>query len=247
MILDFNFILRTFIIPVLIQIWLIRLFTKSSKNPAPLPRSENPKKEKIEIALYTLVVVFYFTVDIFILDRYKVSFYIVLCFSTIILLLIPLIYVRYRDHWTRRDFGITLKVKSSWVVIVGISIYTVVGCYNTLTAEIPWYLLLSFFYSNAFLEEFLFRGIIQSKLERAIGQKKAIIYQGILFMFIHLPVNCFNFFLDENSLRFISAFIFQLINGIIFGLIFLKTRNIWISVNCHYLNNWLGAIITLFL
>ncbi|MFW9970444.1 MAG: type II CAAX prenyl endopeptidase Rce1 family protein [Candidatus Odinarchaeota archaeon] len=37
--------------------------------------------------------------------------------------------------------------------------------------------MLVYLYSNAFLEEFLFRGVIQSKLEKTLGQRKAIIYQ----------------------------------------------------------------------
>ena len=244
---DFNYLFLAIIIPALAQIWFLYCFYKLEKYPVPLPRSENPKKEYIEVVLYTLIVILYFTVDIFVLRRFNYSFYISLGFSTIIFLLIPLIFTHYRDKWTSKDLGISSKVKSRWVIIVGITFYTLFGFKNTATVEISWHLLLVFFYSNAFLEEFLFRGVIQSKLERSIGQKKAIIFQGILFMSVHIPVNIFNFFLDGNYLRFISMFGFQLINGIIFGLIFMKTRNIWISVICHYLNNWFGAIITLFL
>ena len=234
-------------IPALFLILLLILLKEIGKYPTPLPRSNDPRKECIEAVLYTLIVILYLTVNIFVLGRLNNSFYIVMGFSTIIYLIIPLIYVRYRYNWTSKELGITSNVKSRWVVIVSIITYTYIGSRNTLTFEISCYLLVIYFYSNAFLEEFLFRGVIQSKLERAIGQKKALYYQGFLFMSIHLPVNSFQFFLDGNIVRYISVFGFQLINGIIFGLIFLKTRNIWISVICHYLNNWLGAIITLFL
>jgi len=233
--------------PVLFHILLIFLIKGVGEYPAPLPHSENPRKEYIETVIYTLIVIFYLVVNIFVLNRFTDSICITLCFSTIIYLLIPLAYVRYRDHWTSEDLGFTSKVKSLWVVIVSLIFYTILGFKNTLTFEISWHILLISFYSNAFLEEFLFRGIIQSKLERAFGQKKALIFQAFLFMSIHIPVNSFNFLLDGNFTRLFSAFGLQLINGIIFGLIFLKTRNIWISVICHYLNNWLGAIITLFL
>lgn len=244
---DFNYLFLFIIIPALVHILLLKSLRNLGEYPLPLPRSENPRKEVIEAVIYTLIVILYLTINIFVLYRFSDSFYIALGFSTIIYLLIPLMYAHYRDHWTSKDLGISSKVKSRWVVIVCIIFYIFFGFKNTLTVEISWYLLLIYYYSNAFLEEFLFRGVIQSKLERAIGQKKAIIFQGFLFMSIHIPVNIFHFFLDGNSLRFISAFGFQLINGIIFGLIFLKTRNIWISVICHYLNNWFGAIITLFL
>ena len=244
---DFNYFFLYIIIPALVHFLLLKSLNELGKYPAPLLRSKNPRKEVIEVVIYTLIVISYLTINIFVLNRFRDSFYIALGFSTIIYLLIPLTYARYKDHWTSKDLSITSKVKSRWIVIVSIIFHIFFGFKNTLTAEISWYLLLIYFYSNAFLEEFLFRGVIQTKLERAIGQKKPIIYQGFLFMSIHIPVNSFQFFLDGNSLRFISAFGFQLINGIIFGLIFLKTRNIWISVICHYLNNWFGAIITLFL
>lgn len=244
---DFNYLFLFILIPALVHILLLNFLVKCGKYPSILPRSENPRKEYIEAVIYTLIVILYLAINIFVLYGFSDSFYIALGFSTVIFLLIPLIYVLYRDHWTSKDLGISYKVKSRWVVIASIIIYTYFGFTNTLTAEISWYLLLIYFYSNAFLEEFLFRGVIQSKLERAIGQKKAIIFQALLFMSIHIPVNSFHFFLDSDFIRLFSAFGFQLINGIIFGMIFLKTRNIWISVICHYLSNWFGAIITLFL
>jgi len=244
---NFNYLIFVIIIPTLILIFFLYNFNKLGEYPTPLPISQNPKKEYIEAVTYTLIAILYFTLDIFILSRFNNSLGITLIFSTIMLLLIPSIIANYRDQWTSKDFGFTSEVKSKGIVILGILFYAIFGFKNTFMVEVPWYLLLSLIYSNAFLEEFLFRGIIQSKLERAIGQKKAIIFQGIFFMSVHIPVNCFNFFLDGNSLRLISAFLFQLINGFIFGLIFMKTRNLWISVICHYLNNWFGAIITLFL
>jgi len=236
-----------FFIPVIFNILLIFLIKEVGEYPAPLPLSENPKKEYIETVIYTLIVIFYSLINIFLLSRFLYSFYIELCFNTVIYLLIPLTYVIYRDHWTSKDLGFTSKVKSRWVVFIGVIFYTIFGFKNTFTYEISWIILLIYFYSNAFLEEFLFRGIIQSKLERAFGQKKAIILQALLFMSVHIPVNSSNFLLDGNLIKFFSAFGLQFLNGIIFGLIFLKTRNIWICVICHYLNNWLGAIITLFL
>lgn len=244
---DFIYFIWIVVIPVLFNILLLFLIKEVGEYPAPPPHSEVPRKEYIETVIYTLIVISYSVVNIFFLDRLADSFCIELCFSTIIFLLIPLVYVRNRDHWTSKEFGIASKVKSRRIVIISIISYTYFGFFNTLTFEISWFVLLIYFYSNAFLEEFLFRGIIQSKLERACGQNKAIIFQAFLFMLIHIPVNSSHFYLDSNYTRFFSAFALQLINGIIFGLIFLKTRNIWIPVICHYLNNWLGAIMTLFL
>lgn len=244
---DIYYLYFVIFIPALFYIILLIFINNLGEYPVPLPRSENRRKECIEVVMYTSIVIIYLALDVFVFRRFIDSIYNALVFNTIIFLAIPLLYIRYRDHWTSNDLGITYKVKSRWVVIVSIIAYAYIGVTNTLTAEISWYLLLIFLYSNAFLEEFLFRGVILSKLERAFGQKRALIYQGIFFMSIHIPVNSFNFLLDGNVVRFISMFGFQLLNGIIFGLIFIKTKNLWISVICHYLANWFGAILTLFL
>jgi len=242
-----NDLLFRFFISTVVFFLLLFVLNKLGKNPAPLPRSENPRKEKIEAGTFTLIAIFYFFLSIFILSPLVYSFYIQLGISTIILLLIPLIYTRYRDNWTIKDYGINSKIRNWWVVFFSILIFLYKGCLNTLTEDISWYLLIIFFYSNVFLEEFLFRGVIQSKLERALGQNKTIFYQGILFMLIHTPKYIFDLSVNGNYLWFILKFGLQLFNGIIFGLIYMKTRNIWISVICHYLNNWFGSIIIQFL
>lgn len=238
----FRFIMAT--VAFFLSLFILNI---SGKNPLPLPSSENPRKEKIEVGTFTLIALFYFSLDLFIISPLVYSFYIQLGISTIILLVIPLIYTRYRDNWTIKDYGITSKIRNWWVVFFSILICLYIGYLNTFIEDISWYLLIIFIYSNVFLEEFLFRGVIQSKLERAIGQNKSVFYQGILFMLIHTPKYIFDLSVDGNYLWFILKFGLQLFNGIIFGLIYMKTRNIWISVICHYLNNWFGSIIIQFL
>lgn len=244
---DFNDLFFRIFIPALFYTIILYLLIKIEKYPDPLPRSKYPRNELIEAVIYTLIVIICLTLKIFVLNPIFDFFYITLGLNTIIFLFMPLIYTHYKDHWTIKDLGINSKIKSWQVGVISIIIYTYVGLYNTLFIEISLFFLVFYFYSNAFLEEFLFRGVIQSKLERALGQKKAIIYQGLLFMLIHIPVNTFHLSLDGKLLMFFSRFGFQLINGIAFGLIYLKTRNIWVPIVCHYLNNWFGAIITHFL
>ncbi|MHA1192743.1 MAG: lysostaphin resistance A-like protein [Promethearchaeota archaeon] len=219
---------------------------KFEKNPTPLPRSAKPKIDLIETGILTLIVIIHLTLDNFKLYQ-NFNMYLSLGLNTIIFFLTPLLYTHYKDRWTFNDLGITSKVESWRFALLWFSLYVLIGSRNTFGVVVSWYQLLIFLYSNAFLEEFLFRAIIQSKLERALGQKKAIIYQGFIFMIIHIPVNAVQLSLNGDLFRFFSQFGLQLLNGIIFGVIFLKTRNIWMSIICHYLNNWLGAIITLFL
>lgn len=182
---DFYYLI-VMVIVFLVYIFIIYSVDGIGKYPAPLPHSENPRREYKETVIYSLIVISYLIVDIFVLNSLKYSFFSELGFHTIIFLLIPLTYVRFRDHWTRKDLGFLSRVQSDskWVVIVSLIFYTFVGFNNTLTFEIPWYILLIYFYSNAFLEEFLFRGVIQSKLERAFGQKKAIIFQAF-FIYVN--------------------------------------------------------------
>lgn len=247
---DFSYIpLMTFLIIILVVIGKI-----AGKYPPELPRTDHPKRNLIEVGIYFLFTIVYLVFSIFLLSPILISlvgdsYYIGLIISTIILFLL-IIYVRYRDHWTSKVLGINSKVKSWSVFYISISLYIVFGIYDffrPVPIEMYWWFLLLLFYSNAFLEEITFRGFIQTKLEQALGQKKALLYQAVLFMLIHIPANIMRFNLDGNLTKFIWNFAFQFVHGLIFGLIFLKTRNIWASVICHYLNNWMGALIVLFL
>lgn len=220
---------------------ILYLINKLGKNPTPLLRSEKPKKDLIEVGVFTLIVALYLTLKIFVLNPIGFSFSISIGMSTIIFLIIPLMYTRYRDQWTWKDFGINSKVKNWYVVIASIIYFTLLGF--QIIVETSWYFLIIFFYSNVFLEEFLFRGVIQSKIEKALGQNKAVFLQGVLFMLIHAPKYIQEFSVEGDFAWFLSRFILQFFNGYLFGLIYLKTRNLWISVICHYLNNFIGAII----
>jgi membrane protease YdiL (CAAX protease family) len=87
----------------------------------------------------------------------------------------------------------------------------------------------------AFIEEFFFRGIIQGRLERVIGQNKAWIYGGILFGLIHLP---FNYIVGGMDLvTGLFMFVGQVISGWIFGILYMKTRSIWPGVLVHFITD----------
>ncbi len=240
---------------ILLILILILLTKFIGTYPTPLPRSENPATEKKEVIILWFIMLIYLSLYIYVLSPYFISMvgdsYIIgVIFGTFINFLIPLVYVVYKNKWNSRDLGLTSKIRSWSVVIISISSYLLLGIYRFFRSEpteLYWYSLLLLFYSNAFLEEFLFRAIVQSKLERSIGQKRALLYQGVLFMLIHIPANLIRFTIEGNFVRFFWSFGFQLIHGAIYGLVFLKTRSIWPAVICHYLTNWAGATILLFL
>lgn len=75
----------------------------------------------------------------------------------------------------------------------------------------------------AFAEEILFRGVIQNTLERWVGSGiVAVIITSLLFSALHLQF--FTFFP-----RFLL--------GIVFGLLYLWSRTIWLPVIAHFGNN----------
>jgi membrane protease YdiL (CAAX protease family) len=102
-----------------------------------------------------------------------------------------------------------------------------------MTEKFVWNFLSSIYSSLrvSFLEEALFRGIIQAyfctKLSRIKdGSIIAIFITSLLFGFFHYP------FIDKNfSLLFL--------HGFIYGWIYYKTQNIWSPIFLHGLNNFL--------
>ena len=73
----------------------------------------------------------------------------------------------------------------------------------------------------AFLEEFLFRGIIMQSL-RKIGDKTAIIVSSLLFSLVH-----------ANLQQSIATFIL----GIVIAYFVIKTESLWTGILLHFINN----------
>jgi len=90
-------------------------------------------------------------------------------------------------------------------------------------------------YHPAFIEEFFFCGIIQGKLERALGQNKAWFYSGILFGLVHITTNFCVTGLDLVPGIFMLAG--QIIAGWIYGIIYMKTRSLLPGMVCHYITD----------
>lgn len=84
-------------------------------------------------------------------------------------------------------------------------------------SELPRFLILLTIWS--FLEEIYFRRIISQKLYNEKGFSKAIWISSLIFSIAHI--------LSDNGL--FGAFI----GGIVLGYIYLKTKNIWLSILTH--------------
>lgn len=98
-------------------------------------------------------------------------------------------------------------------------------------------------FTNSFSEEFYHRGVIQSLLERALGQKGAIWLGGLLFGLTHIVFDITRLMATQGMLSVLSALVLQTMAGWLFGIIYMKTRTLWPGMVFHYLVNWLRSIL----
>lgn len=240
------------IVLVIILILILKLF---GNYPEPLPSIKDQREEIRDVIIIWVLFTIFLVIFIFVLrilfpispgDIYLLS----LSVLTFGFFLTQLWYLLRKDKINRRELGLIKKVESLPVAFFGIAGYVIIGILSFFlldTMEVGLIYLIILLYSNAFLEEFIFRGVIQTKLERATDQKKAIMYQGIIFVLIHIPYDILLYSILGDLVYVVLLFILQFIHGLIYGIIFMKTRNLWVSVVCHFLTNWTGATIVLFL
>ena len=76
------------------------------------------------------------------------------------------------------------------------------------------------------IEEFVFRGVIMSRLAKH-GNGFAVVVSGLIFGLAHSDV---------------VSVVFATIVGLAFGWIYLKTGNLWVTIFVHFLNNALAVL-----
>jgi membrane protease YdiL (CAAX protease family) len=225
--------------------------------PAPFPGSPEPKKEiKDVLFLWCIAVIFpilrMFAISPWLSNVINQRFLIELVnvpILTTTYIAIPLIFFIRQNQWSAADLGLNLKVKSWSVAVFAITLGAVSGFTAFISDQavissdpIPVGALVLLLFNNDFIEEFFHRGIIQSKLERAIGQHKAILLGGILFGMTHIAFDITQL-LETGVLFVFFAFILQIMLGWLLGIIYMKTRSLWPGIACHYLVNWLPSIL----
>lgn len=100
---------------------------------------------------------------------------------------------------------------------------------GSLLVVIPQLLLL------AFGEELAFRGFAQEKLAGLLSSRSAIIITSLLFAIGHLSAGPLGIVLYDVSFIFIDS--------ILYGLLFLKTKNVYVTTIAHFLANVVGIYI----
>lgn len=155
--------------------------------------------------------------------------------SYLILLLLPIVFLVIRFRYPLTSFGVTLHrwqaslvdgVLFSFILIVlylgafwlGAKIfhYPLPGYFMTLNNPRLFRFLTLNYYFHSYIQEFIARGVIQSSLQRFFDDKrglKSVLITSAIFGMFHLHINV--------MIAFITFFA-----SIIFGLIYLRTRNL---------------------
>jgi membrane protease YdiL (CAAX protease family) len=165
-------------------------------------------------------------------------------------LVLPVFLVTRKFGWGSGDSGITSTNRSWDATIFAVVFGLASGCVAYFTGQsnisiqvLPLGVLVVLLYNNAFLEEFYHRGVIQSLLERSLGQRKAIFWGGFLFGLTHIALDVSALLETSGLIAVFSALLLQTMAGWMFGIIYMKTRSLWPGILCHYLANWLPSIL----
>ena len=89
----------------------------------------------------------------------------------------------------------------------------------------------------AFGEELAFRGFAQEKLSKVINPRIAIIAVSLLFAVAHISTG------RAGVVMYDIGFVF--VDSILYGVLFLKTRNVYLTTLAHFLANVAGIYIFL--
>lgn len=100
---------------------------------------------------------------------------------------------------------------------------------NEIVAEIPIYLFIA-----AIPEEFLFRGLLQSRLESTFEKPvNAILLASVVFGLIHLPINIKMY---GETVGIATCIGNNAFGGLFIGYLFYKTRSIWTVIIFHIIS-----------
>ncbi|MBN1152926.1 MAG: CPBP family intramembrane metalloprotease [Dehalococcoidia bacterium] len=230
--------------------------------PAPLPRSLRPRRDITLVLVLWAMAMGVNALRVLIITPYLTSLSVqptvrellILPLVTLFLLAVPWLASRRYDHHSAADLGLTWRSRSTNTVIFACVFGTLSGAIAFSTGQTVVGVqaptagaLLLLIYNNAFLEEFFFRGVIQNRLERLLGQRPAVWGGAVLFAASHvlLDVQVLGAWTAGGWSRVLYALLMQTLGGCLLGLIFIKSRTLWPGVVCHYLVNWLPSILSL--
>lgn len=224
--------------------------------PSPLPRSANHKGEIREVLVLFVMAIVISTADTLSFSPWlqenvpapTLRELIRIPLLSFIYAGLPLLLVIKKNRWTWKELGFTFRSQSKDVSIFAVAVGTVTGLVAFLTGKsnmgveaLEPGLLVLLFYNNAILEEFFYRGVIQAKLERGVGQPGAIFAGGMIFGMKHLALDITTLLAGSGGMAVLLALLLQTLSGWLLGMIYMKTRSLWPGIICHYLGNWLPS------
>ena len=165
-------------------------------------------------------------------------------------LILPPVFLRvWRRTPERQALGLGFKVFLkpaaliiSLATIYGVMIFVIRGGYPFPFPVLAWRLI-----SPSFEEELVYRGGIQSKLERAVTPRTAWFIAGLLFGLVHIPTDFFGpiwVYYGQNVITSLGFFVTQIAFGWLIGIFFTRSRSLYPCVIGHYLFDFLPNILT---
>ncbi len=130
----------------------------------------------------------------------------------------------------KRSFLLYVALVACWYLII----LGLVGLTTGIFASSLLYLInfTSIFFHPAFVEELNFRGFLETRLERLFSMKWSIVIQAVVFALYHVPAA-----LPTSQLGFSPGGIFYPLLvfpfGLVLGLIYAKTRNLFVNMAIH--------------
>src|SRR2546426_3431054 len=162
-------------------------------------------------------------------------------------LLVSVVAVAYVQRLHPRDLGLTFAhwreiVRQTAIALTGIPL----GLVEFFILRQPaWIAQLTFgslvlgglviFFATGFSEELIFRAILLKRAVEGLGTRSGLLYVTAIFASLHI------FFLNGVDLVFVFAV------GLLYGIIVLKTRNLWGVIVSHSLGNVILYLVAPFL
>jgi membrane protease YdiL (CAAX protease family) len=235
---------------LLVVLWIV--YKRLGPFPPPLEPVQNPKREVSEVTVlyaisFILSIIFWTwgLPDVPIMPGVSLN----LRFFVIMIMTVILEFGIHRRN--PRDLGLVGFAKSGVRVALFLILFTIIwGALKFFLAPSTEpagpLLFLYWLLTPAFFEEWEFRSVYQTKLEKSIGQERAWIASGVMFGLFHIPTDFFGYFWElggYDPIFSVLALFLQILLGFILGIVFTKTRSIWPVIASHFLFNFFGMVL----
>jgi membrane protease YdiL (CAAX protease family) len=202
-------------------------------------KSKGEKSRKEIVQDLTLVLTILFTTDFLMVDFFpQLYLYTILLWAAL-----PLLVELVLRKGTIRNLGFLKtnfkKSLSLYIALVAAWVLITFGLLESMSAHSQSSLLVeyslyfaTFFFHPAFVEELNFRGYLQTRLERLFSVRRSIMLQAIVFAAYHIPAALPMSKLGFSPGGFLYP-VFALALGVVNGIVYFKTRNLFVGMAIH--------------